>query len=74
MMQTDVMPKDKMFKLRLDDVERERLDAVAAHYALNVAGVIRMLVKREADAIAASAPVISKGVKPRKAKKSTSKR
>jgi hypothetical protein len=50
-MQTATVAKDQNFKMRLDEADRERLDALAAHYALSVAGVIRMLIKRDADAI-----------------------
>jgi predicted DNA-binding protein len=46
----------KMFTIRFNEEELERLDLVAKHYALTSAGVLRMLVKREADAIAAAAP------------------
>jgi hypothetical protein len=45
------VPKDRMFKLRLDAKDRERLDAVAAHYSASAATVIRILVKEKFDAI-----------------------
>jgi hypothetical protein len=39
--------------MRMSEEEFTRLDAVAKHYGLNAAGVLRMLVKREFDAIGA---------------------
>lgn len=45
------MAKDQMFKLRLDAADRARLEAVAEHLSAPAATAIRMLVKREADAI-----------------------
>lgn len=48
--------REKLFTMRLSTEEAARLDAVAAKYGLNAAGVLRMLVKREFDAIAGSAP------------------
>jgi len=42
-----------MFKLRFDADDRARLDRIAAHYASSHAGAIRMLMKREDDAITA---------------------
>ena len=50
-MQADPMPKEQAYKIRLDDADRARLDALAAHYAIPVAAVLRMLVKRDADAL-----------------------
>jgi predicted DNA-binding protein len=38
-----------MFTMRLSDEEGTRLDSIAEHYGLNGVGVIRMLLKREAD-------------------------
>lgn len=50
-MQTTSMPKELMFKLRLDETDRARLAALAEHYSAPAATVIRMLVKRDADAV-----------------------
>lgn len=50
-MQTEDV-REKLFTIRMSDEERERADLVAAHYGLNIAGVIRMLIKREADSLA----------------------
>jgi len=55
-MQTAELVRAKTFNIRFSEEELARLDAVAQHYALTAAGVIRMLVKREADAIAAKVP------------------
>jgi hypothetical protein len=38
----------------LSDEKSERLEMVASHYVLNAAAIIRMLVKRECDAIRAA--------------------
>ena len=54
-MQTAPM-RERQLNIRLSDQEAARLDRVAEHYGLNAAGVIRMLVKREHDAIVASTP------------------
>jgi hypothetical protein len=51
MMQTHPVPKDLMFKLRLDAQDRERLEAVAAFYSAPAATAIRILVKEKYDAI-----------------------
>jgi hypothetical protein len=45
------MAKTLMFKLRLDDADRERLDRVAEHYSAPAATVIRILIKKEFDAL-----------------------
>jgi hypothetical protein len=47
--------REKLFTMRMSEEEASRLEAVAAHYALNAAGVIRMLVKREFDRVGAEA-------------------
>lgn len=38
------MAKDHVFHFRLDEVDRARLDALAAHYSAPVATVVRILV------------------------------
>lgn len=50
-MQTAEVVREKTFNIRFSAEELARLDLVAKHYALTAAGVIRMLVKREADSI-----------------------
>jgi hypothetical protein len=45
--------KDLMFKLRLDAQDRERLDAVAAHFSAPAATAVRMLIKQKYDEIKA---------------------
>jgi antitoxin component of RelBE/YafQ-DinJ toxin-antitoxin module len=45
------MVQRKMFTVRLSEDEQARLDLVATHYGLTAAGVLRMLLKREEDAI-----------------------
>lgn len=49
-MQTEAV-REKLFTIRMTDEERARAEAIAQHYGLNVAGAIRMLLKREADAL-----------------------
>ena len=56
--------RERLFTMRMSDEEHARLDAVAKHFALNAAGVVRMLVKREFDALAIAVP------EPKPAKKS----
>lgn len=51
MMQTHPVPKDLMFKLRLDAEDRKRLEAVAQYYSAPAATVIRILVKEKYDSI-----------------------
>lgn len=48
------MAKTLMFKLRLDDADRERLDRVAEQYSAPAATVIRILIKKEFDALGLS--------------------
>ena len=43
--------KDRLFTMRMSEDEYVRLSRVAERYGLNSAGVIRMLLKREDDAI-----------------------
>jgi len=50
-MQTAAMAKDKTFNLRLDEKDRERLDAVAEHYSAPAATVVRILIKEKYDAL-----------------------
>ena len=57
-MQTDM--REKQLNIRLSEEEAERMELVAAHYGLNGAGVVRMLLKREADAIRAKAAKVSR--------------
>lgn len=59
--------REKLFTMRMSPEETERLEKVAAHYALTSAAVIRMLIKREADQIVDVTPKPAK--KPAKVKK-----
>jgi hypothetical protein len=47
----NVAMRERMFTMRLSEEESTRLDHVAAHYGLNGAGLLRMLLKREEDTI-----------------------
>ena len=50
-MQTEAVTKDLMFKLRLDDHDKKRLDALAEHYSAPAATVVRILIKEKFDAV-----------------------
>ncbi len=64
------MARDRQFNMRLSEAEAHRLDVVAAHYGLNAANLLRMLEKKEADALGiAPAPAPP----PKPAKKSPKK-
>ncbi len=54
-MQTGAVARDRLFNMRLSEEEAGRLERIAAHYGLNAAGAIRMLLKREDDALRAAA-------------------
>lgn len=43
--------RERLFTMRVSEEEAARFDRVAKHYGLNVAGVVRMLMKREDDSI-----------------------
>ncbi len=49
------MARDRQFNMRLSEDEMRRLDAIAAHFGINAANVLRMLLKREADALGIAA-------------------
>ena len=44
--------REKLFTIRMNEDETARLEMLAEHYGLTAAGVVRMLLKREADTIA----------------------
>lgn len=50
-MQTETTMREKLFTMRMSEEEATRLDALTRHYSLPAAGVIRMLVKRDFDAV-----------------------
>ena len=43
--------RDRLMTIRMSADERARLDALAAHLGVPASNVVRMLVKRESDAI-----------------------
>jgi hypothetical protein len=47
----ETMTKDLMFKLRLDETDRERLEKLAEHYSAPAATVVRMLIKEKHDEV-----------------------
>jgi hypothetical protein len=55
MVDTAVM-RERLFTMRMSEEEHARLDGVSKHYGLNAAGTIRMLVKREHDALGEARP------------------
>jgi hypothetical protein len=59
-MQTGAVARDKLFNMRMSEEEWGRLEFLTEHYGLNAAGVLRMLLKREADAVQAKARETSK--------------
>lgn len=46
--------REKQLNIRMSPEEAQRLDAVAEHYSLSAAAVLRMLVKREHDSLFAA--------------------
>ena len=48
--------RERLFTMRMSEEEALRLEEVSKHYALNAAGVIRMLVKREHDTLVEARP------------------
>jgi predicted DNA-binding protein len=50
-MQTAAVAQRQMFTIRFSEEEKARLDLLAKHYGLTAAGVLRMLLKREVDAL-----------------------
>ncbi len=45
------MSKDQIFRFRLDDADRQRLDALAVYYSAPAATVVRILVNEKARAL-----------------------
>jgi hypothetical protein len=43
--------REKLFTIRMNEEERERAERLAQHHGLNVAGLIRMLLRREEHAL-----------------------
>ena len=52
------MAKDHVFHFRLDEVDRGRLDALAAHYSAPVATVVRILVAEKFRELGLEAPAV----------------
>jgi hypothetical protein len=53
MVQTETtMAKELVFKMRLDEADRKRLDELAEHYSAPAATVVRMLIKEKCDEVA----------------------
>jgi antitoxin component of RelBE/YafQ-DinJ toxin-antitoxin module len=48
--------KDQMLHVRIDERDRERLDAIAAHFEMSAGAVVRMLIRKAADEIEAPEP------------------
>jgi hypothetical protein len=58
--------REKQLNIRLSPEEAQRLEFIAEHYSLSAAAVLRMLVKREHDALRTQAN--SFGPAPKRAK------
>ncbi len=43
--------RTKQFAIRLSDEERARVDRLCEHYGLDVASLLRMVVKKEYDSV-----------------------
>jgi predicted DNA-binding protein len=57
------MIRERQRLIRLSPEEDTRLDALAEHYGLNPAAVIRMLIKRDFDALGLAPRVTKKSKK-----------
>ena len=69
-MQTAPDVREKLFTIRMNPEETARLEMLAEHYGLTAAGVVRMLLKREADSVArARAEQASPATTPPKSRK-----
>jgi hypothetical protein len=58
MKQTELM-REKLFNVRMDAAEYARLQALAKHLGLPAANAVRMLIKRECDALKIGAPTMA---------------
>jgi antitoxin component of RelBE/YafQ-DinJ toxin-antitoxin module len=63
-----VAMRERLFTMRMNDDEYDRLQRVADKYGLSLVAAVRMLVKREADAIGVPPPANTNQRKPRKRK------
>lgn len=43
------MPKDQIFKMRLEDEDRKRLDSLAEQWSSSAADVVRQLIRQESE-------------------------
>lgn len=50
-MQDAQLMRDRLFNMRMSVDEFDRLDALVRHYGIPASNVVRMLLKREADAL-----------------------
>jgi antitoxin component of RelBE/YafQ-DinJ toxin-antitoxin module len=68
----ETVAKQDVFRFQVDDEDRARLARLAAHYNLTPSAVVRMLIKRDDDAVNAtrqtSASTSESAPKPRKKK------
>lgn len=62
--------RERLFTMRMSEEEWQRADALAKHFGLNLAGVIRMVLKEKARELgvepAPVAPPPARPAKPRK--------
>lgn len=57
MLEVQPMPKDLMFKLRLDEDDRKRLDDLSGHYSAPAATVVRILIKEKHEQLKLGEPL-----------------
>jgi antitoxin component of RelBE/YafQ-DinJ toxin-antitoxin module len=48
--------RERLFTMRMSDVERRRAEALAAHHGVTVAALVRMLLKKHERATGAPLP------------------
>lgn len=44
--------RERLFTMRMSEEEHERMERIAAHYGINAASLLRMMLKREEAALA----------------------
>ena len=67
-MQTAEM-RERLFTIRMNEEESARLDALAGHFGLSAAGVVRMLLKDKERELGLAPPPVVAPKKPAKVKK-----
>jgi hypothetical protein len=60
-MQTETVAKELVFKMRIDEADKARLDALGKQYAAPAATVVRILIKEKFDELAARKAALGSG-------------